>query len=78
MVAFMMKTTEHPSVTERAFLSLPEAAQEISCTRRFLEKRIEDGEIAVFRPSKKIVRIERSEFKRWVAAYTARGTASPA
>ena len=57
---------------ERAFLSLLEAAETIGCTRRFLEKRIEDGELAVFRPSKKLVRISRAEFTRWVDSFTAR------
>ena len=58
------------SVRARAFLSLVEAAQEISCTRRFIEKRIEDGEISVFRPSRRLVRIKRSEFDRWVESFS--------
>ena len=55
------------------FLSLAEAAHELSCTRRFIEKRIEDGEIKVFRPSRRLVRIKRSEFDRWIESFSARG-----
>ena len=56
-----------------AFLSLPEAAEQIGCTRRFLETRIEDGELSVFRPSKRLVRIKRTEFDRWVEAFSTKG-----
>lgn len=58
--------------SQRAFLSLPEASETIGCTRRFLEKRIDDGELSVFRPSKRLVRIQRSEFNRWVESFTSR------
>ena len=67
-----MKNASHIITAPQAFLSLNEAAHEIGCTRRFLEKRIEDGEIAVFRPSKRLARIKRGEFARWVESYTAR------
>jgi excisionase family DNA binding protein len=60
----------------RAFLSLEEAAIEIGCTRRFLEKRIEDGEIRVFRPSKRLVRIRRTELDRWIEGYSTTGAAA--
>jgi len=63
-------TTEQNHASERAFLSLREAALEIGCTRRFLEKRIEDGEIAVFRPSRRLIRIARGELNRWIASYS--------
>ena len=53
-----------------AFLSLNEAAALIDCSRRFLELRIEDGELNVFRPSKRLVRIKRSELDRWVESYS--------
>lgn len=56
-----------------SFLSLAEAAEEICCTRRFLEKRIEDGEISVFRPSSRLVRIRRTEFDRWIESYSTTG-----
>ena len=59
---------------ERQFLSLNEAAQEIGCTRRFLERRIEDGEIAVFRPSARLVRIKRTELDRWIELYSFGGS----
>ena len=55
-----------------AFLSLNEAAALIDCSRRFLEIRIEDGELNVFRPSKRLVRIKRSELDRWVESYSAK------
>lgn len=68
-----------PSVTdpeatqqiERAFLSLDQAAALIDCSRRFLEIRIENGELKIFRPSKRLVRIKRSELDRWVESYSA-------
>ena len=53
-----------------AFLSLNEAAAMLHCSRRFLEIRIEDGELKVFRPSKRLVRIKRSELDRWVESYS--------
>ena len=56
---------------DRGFASLNEAAKEIGCSRRFLEMRIEDGELKVFRPSKRLVRIKRSELDRWVESYSA-------
>ena len=52
------------------FLSLKNAACELSCTRRFLERRIEAGELAVFRPSRKLVRVARTELDRWIASYS--------
>ena len=59
-----------------AFLSLNEAAAMLHCSRPFLEIRIEDGELKVFRPSKRLVRIKRSELDRWVERYsTAKGIA---
>ena len=72
----VQNTTEQNHASERAFLSLREAALEIGCTRRFLEKRIEDGEIAVFRPSRRLVRISRAELNRWIASYSQGGKSS--
>ena len=54
------------------FLSLNEAARMLDCSRRFLEIRIEDGELKGFRPSKRLVRIKRSELDRWVESYSAK------
>jgi excisionase family DNA binding protein len=54
----------------RKFLSLRDAACEIGATRRFLERRIEDGELAVFRPSRRLVRVSRAELDRWIASYS--------
>jgi excisionase family DNA binding protein len=71
-----MDSHNSPSKQDRAFLTVPEAAAEIPCSRRFLEKRIEDGEIAVFRPSRRLVRIKRTEFNRWVESYSAKGGAA--
>ena len=67
-----MNSTSNYTAPERAFLSLPEASETIGCTRRFLEKRIDDGELSVFRPSKRLVRIKRAEFDRWCESYTSR------
>jgi excisionase family DNA binding protein len=69
--------TEPTQANERAFISLQEAAQEIRCTRRFLERRIEDGEIAVFRPSRRLVRIARGELNRWIESYSHGGSRTP-
>ena len=66
----VVHTTTEPRQTERAFLSLKQAASEISCTRRFLEKRIEDGELKVFRPSRRLVRVARGELNRWIESYS--------
>jgi excisionase family DNA binding protein len=60
-----------------AFVSLAEAAAQIGCTRRFLETRIEDGEIKVFRPSARLVRIERGELARWIESYSHGGQQTP-
>jgi len=58
--------------TPREFLTLRQASDEIGCTRRFLEKRIEDGELATFKPSKRLVRLPRKELNRWIETYTCR------
>jgi excisionase family DNA binding protein len=67
-------TTENSPIPEHrssaAFLSLNEAAAILDCSRRFLELRIEDGELKVFRPSKRLVRIKRSELDCWVESYS--------
>ncbi len=42
----------------------------LGCTRRFLETRIADGEIKVFRPSKRLVRIRTTEFERFIESYS--------
>ncbi|MSU51838.1 MAG: hypothetical protein EXS41_00340 [Opitutaceae bacterium] len=57
---------------ERRFLTLAEAAWEISCTRRFLENRISDNELSTFKPSKRLVRISRAEFDRWIETFTSK------
>lgn len=58
------------AVEPPAFLTLNKAASLLGCTRRFLEKRIIDGEIAVCRPSSRLIRIHRAEWERWIASYT--------
>lgn len=60
--------------TPPAFLTLNEAAREIGCTRRFLETRIEDGELTVFRPSRRLVRLKRAELDRWVESFSHKGS----
>lgn len=59
----------------QAFLSIEQVAQMLGCTRRFIETRIEDGELRVFRPSKRLVRIRRTEFERWVEAFSSQCSA---
>ncbi len=54
----------------RAFLTLNEAADVLGCTRRFLEQRIRDGEIAIFHPSPRMIRIRHTELERWIAQFT--------
>lgn len=61
------------SATGPRYLSLGEAAAEIGCTRRFLERRIADGELRVFRPSARLVRIARRELDRWVEFFSTGG-----
>ena len=55
---------------DREFLTLPEAAALVGCTRRFLERVIRAGDLKVFRPSSRIVRIRRSEFEKWVERFS--------
>jgi excisionase family DNA binding protein len=64
MIPCMPKSDSH------AFLTLAEAAEEIGCTRRFLETRIEDGELKVFKPSSRLVRVRRVELERWIERHS--------
>lgn len=68
--------TANSTEEQPTFLTLNKAASTLGCTRRFLEKRIDDGEIAVFRPSSRLIRIHRAEWERWIASFThgAKGT----
>jgi excisionase family DNA binding protein len=74
-------TTESSTITavapapQPAFLTISEAAAEISATRRFLEQKISDGELKVFRPSRRLVRISRAEFDRWIEEFSTKGGA---
>ena len=54
----------------RQFLTLVEAAEMIGCSRRFLEIRIDDGELKVFRPSTRLVRVRRVELEKWIDRYS--------
>ena len=56
-----------------AFITLDDAAKMIGCCRRFLEKRIADGEIKAFKPSKRIVRIRLAELERFIECYSSGG-----
>jgi excisionase family DNA binding protein len=60
----------NPAADSPQFLTIDQVAQEIGCTRRFLETRIKDGELRVFRPSARLVRIRRDELERWIEAYS--------
>ena len=55
----------YPKLNDR-FITINEAADQIGSTRRFVESRIEIGEIKVFRPSNRFIRIKQSEFNRWI------------
>lgn len=69
------KSVPLPNAKERLFLSLDEAAREINCTRRFLEGKIRDSEIKVFRPSRRLVRVARAELDRWIEEFSSKGAA---
>ena len=72
-----MKDTQNKDARSDVFLTLADASQEIGCTRRFIETRIEDGELEVFRPSRRLVRIRRTEWNRWIESFShKRGGAS--
>lgn len=64
----MQTDTQHSA--KSAFLTLAEAAAELGCTRRFLERRIADGELKVFQPSKRLIRIRRGELERWIETFS--------
>lgn len=57
----------------KAFYSIAELAEEIGSTTRFIEKRIEDGELRVFRPSSRLIRISGAEKNRWIESYSSGG-----
>jgi excisionase family DNA binding protein len=50
--------------------TLAETAEEIGCTKRFLETRIRDGELKVFRPSVRLVRMHGAELKKWIELHS--------
>jgi excisionase family DNA binding protein len=54
-----------------ALLTLDEAAQELRCSRRTIERRIAAGKLRVFRDAG-TVRIGADELRRYVAAHTER------
>ena len=60
------------SPPERAFITLTEAAKQLNCSRRFLEKRAEDGELKLFRPSRRLVRIKFEDLNQWIESYSAK------
>lgn len=68
-----MDSTPKKSAPERAFLTVPEAAAYIGSSARFLETRIEVGEIKVFRPSRRFVRISKAELERWIEEFSHKG-----
>jgi excisionase family DNA binding protein len=58
------------------FVNLSQAAQYIGSTRRFLELKIADQELKVFRPSRRLVRIRLTELERWIESYSSKGGAA--
>lgn len=73
---FMKHSNE--DAVDRQFLTLAEVAAMIGCTRRFLETRIEDGELKVFKPSTRLVRIRKAELEKWIEYYSFGGRAAGA
>lgn len=67
-------TPQNAPAVPREYLTLTEAAELLGVTRRFLERRIDDGEISVFKPSSRLVRLRRVELERWVDRCTRRRT----
>ena len=65
-----MSTYTYQNEPRKEFLTMNEAAALLSCTRRFLEDRIRAKELAIFHPSKRLIRIRRSDLDRWIALYT--------
>jgi excisionase family DNA binding protein len=61
----------------RDFLTLPEAAEIVGCSRRFLEKKIRDGELRAFKPSSRIARIRKVELERWIELRSLGGRSIP-
>ena len=70
-----MNTEPQSTIRQKEFFTLRDAATHIGCTRRFLERRIDDGELSTFRPSRRLVRIKRTELERWIETFTRRGSA---
>lgn len=54
----------------KQFLTPKEVAEEVGCSRRYIDQCITEGLIKVFRPSNRIVRIRRSEMERWVEEFS--------
>ena len=54
-----------------ALLTLDEAAQELRCSRRTIERRIAGGKLHAFKDAG-TVRIDADELRRYVAAHTGR------
>jgi excisionase family DNA binding protein len=54
----------------QTFISIDDAAAELDVTRRFLESRIADGELRVFKPSARLVRIKRTDLENWIERFT--------
>lgn len=75
-----VRLMKHPNegTVDRQFLTLAEVAATIGCTRRFLETRIEDGELKVFKPSARLVRIRKTELEKWIELYSFGGRAAGA
>ena len=63
-------STDATGNEQKEFLTIAEAAETIGCTRRFLEKRIANDEIATFHPSARLIRIRRIELERWISRFT--------
>ncbi len=58
------------SCNKRMVLTLPEIAQELAVSRRFVEMEISRGRIAVIRLSARVVRVSWQEFLRYLAENT--------
>ena len=76
LCSHVLASIPNPDTAPRpaAFLTVPEAAAEIHATRRFLETRIAAGELRVFKPSRRLTRIRRTDFDAWVELFCSKET----
>lgn len=69
-----------PNITsplvQPCLLTIVQAADQLACCERFVRKLIRSGELRVFKPSPKIVRIHRSSIEQFIAECSSGGHAA--